>query len=175
MAKLYASELHALTQRYQDTIAANIAGHLHTDAFRILRNGDKLFGFVMIAPAISPIFGQNPSFRRFTLSDDGEISAVNTYYLANLGEAVAGATPQWRAEASFEHSWDLVRFDTASLETLYRRLGTSAATQQRWIRTYGVQGPASAAVTLQNFSVYRCSVGSDQSSDFSRCLCGGGR
>ena len=38
---------------------------------------------------------------------------------------------------------------------------------------YGVQGPASAAVTLQNFSVYRCSVGSDQSSDFARCLCGG--
>jgi len=175
MAKLYASELHALMQRYQDTIAANIAGHLHTDAFRILRNGDKFFGFVMIAPAISPIFGQNPSFRRFTLSDDGAISAVNTYYLANLGDAVAGATPQWRAEASFEHSWDLARFDTASLETLYRRLGTSAATQQRWIKAYGVQGPASAAVTLQNFSVYRCSVGSDQSSDFSRCLCGGGR
>ena len=100
---------------------------------------------------------------------------MNTYYLANLGDAVAGAAPQWRAEASFEHSWDLPRFDTASLETLYRRLGTSDAAQQRWIQTYGVQGPASAAVTLQNFSVYRCSVGSDQSSDFARCLCGGGR
>ena len=69
----------------------------------------------------------------------------------------------------------LPRYDTASLETLYRRLGTSARTQQRWVQSYGVQGPASAAVTLQNFSVYRCSVGSDQSGDFARCLCGGGR
>lgn len=174
MSEPYAGELHTLMQRYQDTIVANIAGHLHTDAFRILRSGDKLFGFVMIAPAISPIFGQNPSFRRFTLGDDGAITNVNTYYLANLGDAVAGATPQWRAEASFERSWDLARFDTASLETLYRRLGTSEAAQQRWVQSYGVQGPASAAVTLQNFSVYRCSVGSDQSSDFSHCLCGGG-
>src|SRR6185312_2882278 len=175
MSEPYAGELHALMQRYQGTIVANIAGHLHTDAFRILRSRDRPFGFVMIAPAISPIFGQNPSFRRFTLGDDGTLSAVNTYYRANLGDAVAGATPQWRAEASFEHTWNLSRFDAASLETLYRRLGTSERAQQRWTQTYGVQGPASAAVTLQNFSVYRCSVGSDQSSDFSRCLCGGGR
>jgi sphingomyelin phosphodiesterase acid-like 3 len=174
MSEPYASELHALMERYRDTIAANIAGHLHTDAFRILRSGDKRFGFVMIAPAISPIFGQNPSFRRFTMSDDGVITNVNTYYLANLGDAVAGAAPQWRAEASFEHTWNLARFDTASLEQLYRRLGSSERAQQRWIQTYGVQGPASAAVTLQNFSVYRCSVGSDQSGDFATCLCGGG-
>jgi sphingomyelin phosphodiesterase acid-like 3 len=175
LAEPYASELHDLMERYRDTIVANIAGHLHTDAFRILRSRDRLFGFVMIAPAISPIFGQNPSFRRFTLGDDGTIGAVNTYYLANLGDAVAGAAPQWRAEASFEHTWNLSRFDTASLETLYQRLGTSERAQQRWTQTYGVQGPASAAVTLQNFSVYRCSVGSDESSDFARCLCGGGR
>jgi hypothetical protein len=174
LAEPYAGELHALMQRYRDTIVANIAGHLHTDAFRVLRSGDTLFGFVMITPAISPIFGQNPSFRRFTLGEDGTISAVDTYYVANLGDAVAGAMPQWRAEASFERSWNLPRFDTAGLETLYRRLSSSAAAQQRWIQTYGVQGPASAAVTLQNFSVYRCSVGSDQSSDFARCLCGGG-
>jgi sphingomyelin phosphodiesterase acid-like 3 len=173
LAEPYASELHALMERYRDTIAADIAGHLHTDAFRILRSGDRRFGFVMIAPAISPIFGQNPSFRRFTLGEDGAISAVRTYYLANLGDAVAGAAPQWRAEASFERTWNLARFDTASLETLYRRLGTSETEQQRWVQTYSVQGPASAAVTLQNFSVYRCSVGSDQSGDFARCLCGG--
>lgn len=175
LAQPYAGELHALMRRYHDTIVADIAGHLHTDGFRILRNGDKLFGFVMIAPAISPIISQNPSFRRFTLGADGAISAVQTFYLANLGDAVAGAAPQWRAEASFEQSWNLARFDAASLEMLYHRLGTSEAAQQRWIQSYGVQGPASAAVTLQNFSVYRCSVGSDQSSDFARCLCGGGR
>jgi len=175
LAEPYAGELHALMERYHGTIVADIAGHLHTDAFRILRNGDWLFGFVMIAPAISPIFGQNPSFRRFALGDDGVISDVRTYYLANLGDAVAGAAPQWRAEASFERSWNLPRFDTAGLETLYRRLGTSESAQQRWIQTYGVQGPASAAITLQSFSVYRCSVGSDRTSDFDRCLCGGGR
>ena len=74
LAEPYASEFHALMERYQGTIAANIAGHLHTDAFRILRSGNKRFGFVMIAPAISPIFGQNPSFRRFTLGEDGAIA-----------------------------------------------------------------------------------------------------
>jgi sphingomyelin phosphodiesterase acid-like 3 len=175
LAEPYAGELHALMLRYRATIVADVAGHLHTDAFRILRDADMPFGFVMIAPALSPIFGQNPSFRRVTLEDDGVIADTTTFYLGNLADAAAGAAPQWRAEASFDRMWEARRFDAASLDALYRRLATSQAAQERWIATYGVLGPAAAAVTLQNFSAYLCSVGSDRTGDFARCLCGAAR
>jgi hypothetical protein len=174
LAPPYADALHALMLRYRDTIAAGIAGHLHTDAFRILRDHGAAFGFVMIAPALSPIFAQNPAFRRVTFDSDGAIADETTDYLANLTEAAAGAAPQWRAEASFDRAWGAARFDAASLDALYRRIATSPAAQQRWSATYGVQSP-SAAIAAQNFAVYRCSVGSDDAEDFARCRCGAGR
>jgi sphingomyelin phosphodiesterase acid-like 3 len=174
LAQPYADALHALMLRYRDTIVTNIAGHLHTDAFRILRDHGTAFGFVMIAPALSPIFAQNPAFRRITFGNDGVIADETTYYLANLTEAVAGAAPQWRAEASFDRAWNTARFDLASLEMLYRRIATSPAAQQRWSATYGVQSPG-AEIAPQNFAVYRCSVGSDDAEDYARCRCGAGR
>ncbi|HVA12572.1 MAG TPA: metallophosphoesterase [Stellaceae bacterium] len=175
LAAPYADELHALMLRYRDTIAANIAGHLHTDAFRILRERGAPFGFVMIAPALSPIFGQNPAFRRVEIGADGTIADETTFYLANLPEAAGGAAPQWRAETRFDRAWGLPRFDAASLDRLYRRIGTSLEARTRWIATYGVQGPAGAAITPGNFPVYRCSVGSDRITDVARCLCGEAR
>jgi hypothetical protein len=105
------------------------------------------------------------------LGDDGAIADETTYYMANLTEAAAGAAPQWRAEASFDRAWGAARFDAASLEALFRRIGTSPAAQQRWSATYGVQSPP-AEVAPQNFSVYRCSVGGDDAEDFARCRCG---
>lgn len=168
-----ADALHRLMLRYRDTIVADIAGHLHTAAFRILRNRGAGFGFVMIAPALSPIFGQNPSFTRVALNDNGAIADETTFYLANLPQAATGEAPRWQAEASFDSAWGASGFDTASLETLYRRMATSPAVRERWIARYGVQGPASAAITPQNAATYRCSVGSDLIEDFARCLCGG--
>lgn len=175
LAAPYAEALHRLMLRYRDTIVADIAGHLHTAAFRILRDGGAGFGFVMIAPALSPIFGQNPSYTRLALNENSAIADATTFYLANLPQAAAGEAPRWQAEASFDRAWGASGFDTASLETLYRRMATSPAARERWIARYGVQGPASAAISMQNVNAYRCSVGSDRIEDFARCLCGGER
>ena len=172
LAAPYAAEFHALMRRYRGTIVAQVAGHLHTDAFRILRERGAAFGFVMVAPALSPIFAQNPAFRRITLGDDGAIRDSTTFYLANLADAAAGVAPQWRVETSFDRAWNVARFDAAGLETLYRRIAASDAARERWIASYGVQGPASAALAAPDFALYRCSVGTDQTDDFARCLCG---
>lgn len=172
LAGPYAAALHALMLRYRDTIAADIAGHLHTDAFRILRDNGAGFGFVMIAPALSPIFAQNPSFRRLAMTDGATITDATTYYLANLPQAAAGGAPQWQAETSFDRAWNASGFDVASLEQLYRRIASSPDTRERWIESYGVQGPAGGAITPQSAPAYRCSVGSDRIEDFARCLCG---
>ena len=173
LAKPYAEELHGLMRRYRGTIVADIAGHLHTDAFRILRDGDAAFGFVMIEPALSPIFAQNPAFRLVSIGADDAITDSTTFYLANLLQAGAGAAPEWREEASFDRAWNASGFDTASLDKLFHDIAASPETRQRWIESYGVQGPAGGAITPQSAATYRCSVGTDQLEDFSRCLCGG--
>lgn len=172
LAQPYAAALHRLVYRYRHSIAAEIAGHLHMDAFRIRRDRNgAAFGFVMIAPALSPIFGQNPAFRRLRIAGDGGIADATIFHLANLRQAAMGAAPRWRAEASFDRRWGATRFDAASLDALYRRLAVSPKAAARWAAIYGVHGPASAALAGRNFALYRCSVGSDRLADVARCLC----
>jgi sphingomyelin phosphodiesterase acid-like 3 len=170
-AEPYAGEFHALMARYRDTVAASFAGHTHMDGFRLLGDDGKVFGLVMMSPAVSPIYGQNPAFRRVALEDDGTIADQSVYDLANLSEAARGAAPQWPLEMSFDAAWSLPRFDRASLELLYHRLGNSATTRDRWLDFYAVEGPARITLNPANATIYRCAAGNDRTLDFVHCSC----
>lgn len=167
----YARAFHALMEAYRATVVASFAGHTHMDGFRLLADADKPFGFVLMNPAVSPICGQNPAFRRVALEEDGEIADQSVYYLANLPEATSGASPQWRLEARFDTLWNLPRVDVPSLEALYRRIGVADATRERWFDEYAVQGPARSAVTPTNAAIYRCAMGNDDADAVARCVC----
>jgi hypothetical protein len=170
-AEPYAREFHALMARYRDTITASFAGHTHMDGFRLLGDDGKAFGWVMMSPAVSPIYGQNPAFRRVALDEDGTIADQSVYDLANLPDAARGAAPQWRLEMSFDAVWGLPRFDLASLDILYHRLGNSATTRDRWLDFYAVEGPARITLNAANAAIYRCAAGNDRTTDFIRCSC----
>lgn len=172
-AESYAHEFHALIQRYRATVTVSFAGHTHMDGFRLLSAHDKAFGLVLMNPAVSPIFGQNPAFRRVSVSGDGTIADQSVYYLANLPAAASGAAAQWQLEMSFDAAWGLPRFDLPSLEELYRRISTSTAARDRWLDSYAVQGPGRSAVTQANYAIFRCTAGNDREGDFAQCSCAG--
>ena len=172
-AEPYAREFHALMERYRGTVAASFSGHIHTDGFRLLADDGQAFGFVLVSPAVSPIYGQNPAFRRLRLDDDGTVADQSVYYLANLPDAASGAAAEWRLETSFDAAWSLPRFDLSSLEALYRRIGTSSAARDRWLDLYSVEGPTRAAINPKNEAIYRCAAGNDRAADFARCSCAG--
>jgi sphingomyelin phosphodiesterase acid-like 3 len=172
-AEPYAHEFHALMERYRATVTASFAGHTHMDGFRLLADNGRAFGFVMMNPAVSPIFGQNPAYRRVELDEDGTITDQSVYYLANLPASASGAAPQWRLEMSFDRAWNLPRFDLSSLDALYRRLGSSAAARERWLDFYAVQGPVRATLSPANDAIYRCAAGNDRAVDLTHCSCAG--
>jgi sphingomyelin phosphodiesterase acid-like 3 len=172
-AEAYAHEFHALMKRYRATVTASFAGHTHMDGFRLMGESGKDFGFVLMNPAISPLFGQNPGFRRVTVAEDGAIADQSVYYLANLPAAASGATPQWQLEMSFDAAWDLPRFDLKSVGELYHRISSVPAARDRWLDSYAVQGPGRRAVTAANEAIYRCTAGNDRTVDFQQCSCGG--
>ena len=172
-AEAYAQEFHALMKRYRATVTASFAGHTHMDGFRLLSDGGKAFGFVLMNPAVSPIFGQNPAFRRITLTEDGVIADESVHYLANLAAAASGAQPEWRMETRDDAAWGMPRYDLASLGALYRRISSDPAARDRWLDSYVVQGPARSAVTPANEAIYRCTAGYDRTADFAACSCAG--
>src|SRR5271165_1800568 len=80
----WAAQFDALLAKYQSTVIAGFAGHTHSDDFRLIGDAAAERQFVLVNPAISPVYSQNPSFRVVDYRTDGTITDQTTYYLTNL-------------------------------------------------------------------------------------------
>jgi sphingomyelin phosphodiesterase acid-like 3 len=177
--QIYAEPFYALTRRYSDTVVASFAGHFHMDDFRLLGDDNGYYGFVLITPALSPIYGQNPAFRTVTSDAAGGILDQTTYELANLREAADGAPPAWRAEYTFTQAWQLPRIDLASLTQLYAKTTDVPSDRDRWHTFLPVSSPVYWSTNLgeaarQGALAYRCADGHVLLPEYGRCYCGGG-
>ncbi|HZU89281.1 MAG TPA: hypothetical protein VE993_08495 [Stellaceae bacterium] len=172
----YAEPFYALTRRYAGTIAAAFAGHLHMDDFRLIPTGDGSAAFVLITPAVSPIFGQNPAFRTVSFDKTGGLLDETTYDLANLSETGAGAPAAWQAEYTFSREWRLPRLDAASLAQLARLIDERPAVRARWRQLYATSSPVYwrllAALGDDPARAFRCAATHLRPQDFDRCYCG---
>jgi len=140
----YARAFFALLRRYADTVTASFAGHTHMDDFRLIADAEGRYGFTLITPAVSPIFGQNPAFRTVTFDAAGGVLDQTTYDLTNLPQATAdtgGVAPEWRAEYSFTQQWGLPRVDLPSLDRLYSLITDVPAEGKRWHMIFPVSSP----------------------------------
>jgi sphingomyelin phosphodiesterase acid-like 3 len=178
----YAEPFTALMRRYSGTIVAAFAGHLHMDDFRLIPGDDGPGGFVLITPAVSPIFGQNPAFRMVSFDEAGGLLDETTYDLTNLLEATVkpGTPAAWKVEYTFTREWHLPRLDAASLARLARRIAPTPksvpAVRLRWEQLYGVSSPITALVLAglggSLARAVRCAPVHLRPQDFDRCYCG---
>lgn len=181
----YAKPFAALMQRYAGTIAAGFAGHLHMDDFRLTGAGgspkSRWGGFVLITPAVSPIFGQNPAFRVVSFDEAGGLLDQTLYDLTNLTNAGAstsrGTPAAWKAEYTFTREWRLPRLDAASLARLAQMIVQKPAVRRQWLRFYGVSSPIIAlALAVHGGRPARavlCAPAHLTPQDYDRCYCGG--
>ena len=180
----YAAPFNALLRRYADTIAASFTGHTHMDDFRLLGGDDGYYGFTLITPALSPIFGQNPAFRTVVYDPAGTVLDHTTYYIANLQAAGATGGPplSWQAEYSFTQAWHLPRVDTESLARLYAMTADVPEYRDRWHDLYPVSSstywstdPAGGERATRASLAYHCAIGNVALSGYGRCYCGDAR
>jgi sphingomyelin phosphodiesterase acid-like 3 len=180
----YAAPFNDLLRGYADTVAASFAGHTHMDDFRLLGEATGYYGFTLITPALSPIFGQNPAFRTVVYDPAGTVLDHTTYYIANLeAAAVAGGPPpSWQVEYTFTQAWHLPRVDIESLARLYVMTADVSEYRDRWHGLYAVSSPAywsanpagSERATRAALG-YHCAIGNIGLSGYGQCYCGGGR
>jgi len=174
----YAAPFAALMRRYSDTIVASFAGHTHVDDFRLLDDDSGYYGFVLITPPLSPIYGQNPAIRTVVSDGAGGLLDQTTYELANLQEAEDGrAAPAWRAEYTFTQEWQLPRIDLASLTHLYAMVADVPEDRARWHMFYPVSSPVywSASwgeASSQAIRAFHCATGHVLLQSFRQCYCG---
>lgn len=97
----YITPFLALLKQHKSVIHYILAGHFHSTTFQLLDNLDLE---VLVHPAISPIFSNNPGFRYYKL--DKKSQDYSDYFL-NLIDP----TPKWIKEYSFQDVFDLKMFD----------------------------------------------------------------
>ncbi len=172
----YTQRFLQLTARHADTIIASFAGHTHMDEFRLIGDGAQRNGYVLVTPAISPIFGQTPAFRTVTYTSSGSLSDQTTWYLANLPTAGTQVAPEWKKEYRFTEAWNLPGLGLRDMEKLWSMIGSSQAARAQWQMVYPVSREAvwklrpGQMLPDPVFRVYQCTAGNISEADFAACM-----
>jgi hypothetical protein len=143
-------------------VALAIAGHTHKFGYRIVAAGGSAQVPMLLAPSISPIFANGPSFLEMTVAGDGTVSRIaETSYLNG----------SWRRVGDLA-GLGVRRFTASELTALQRRLGRDPGLRATFSRLYSGGGPAE--INERNWRSYWCAATNFSASAFTACTGQGG-
>ena len=160
----YLTKFLSLLDHYRGVVGAQFAGHVHVDDFRLL---DRQV--VLVAPAISPITGQNPTFRTVRFDSHGRLQDQATYYLTNLAAAGQGAEPVWRLEYDFDKEWRLKGLNAQSYATLFARFGAFAKRGRAMDTVLYSTSHVASSLTPDSFHASSCASGNISAQAYQSC------
>jgi sphingomyelin phosphodiesterase acid-like 3 len=167
----FATTYTRLLAEYGDTVSASFTGHTHYDDYRLLRDAaGKVNGAEKIAPAISPIFGQNPGFLVFDYDRaTGTLADFRAMYLTNLEGAANPAAGDWREEYAFAETYGQEAFSPEGVEAMWKQLLAEGAADDTFRKLYNV---SHGELTATDLEAWTCALGYSDTAGFARCLCG---
>jgi len=159
--------LHLLAQ-FPGVVGPNFTGHIHADDFRLLAGSSPAAPFVIGAPPVSPITGQNPSFRTVQFDSAGQLLNESTYFLSNLTETAADTPPNWQLEYDFRSAFNLPGLDASRYSLLASQLAQPSETTARWTSFYSTS--SSGSINPANFGHYYCAIANISIAEYNACL-----
>ena len=126
--------------------------------------------FVLIDPAISPIYDQNPGFRIVDFRSDGTLADQTTYFLTNLKQAGGKTRGRWRREYTFSRRWKVPQLDGASLAKIYDEIATRNTARDLWLHLYMVSSSA-APIPAKDVKGLYCAIDALTQQAYESCYC----
>ncbi len=108
------------TSRNAGRMAFVIAGHTHRAGFRLA--GGVPF---LIAPAVSPVYSNNPSFAALSVGSDGTLQNYRLYAYDEPSRA-------WSQIFDFNHAYGVRGFTVASLTAAHSQIARDRAARRQW-------------------------------------------
>jgi sphingomyelin phosphodiesterase acid-like 3 len=143
-------------------IALAVAGHTHKFAFRIAgANGSRPVPMLLV-PALSPVYKNEPSFLTGDVASDGTLKAADEYSYRDGAWSRVGGT----------RSLGLDAFTGPQLVALHERLGREPQLRATFARLYG--GGASPEINDRNWKIYWCAATAFATTPFRACTQSGG-
>ena len=166
----WTAQFQTLLKQYEATVIVSLAGHTHSDDFRLINSSGAKPEFVLISPAISPIYRQNPAFRVVSFANDGSLSDESVYYLTNLEFASSKTRGEWEKEYTFSQEWKLGRPDGASLAALYDQIKTKSEVRDEWLKFFNVSSSAAYLPANSAPGIY-CAIEELDPETYANCYC----
>jgi hypothetical protein len=137
-----------------------VAGHTHKFAFRLIDPDGGNSIPVLLVPAISPIFGNNPMFLTVRVAAGGAIGAIEEHAYDDDHE-------QWY-DAGGSKDLGLEGFSGAALANLRSRLAESQDLRATFARLY--DGGAPPEISVRNWRGYWCAIESMSDTAYRTCM-----
>jgi sphingomyelin phosphodiesterase acid-like 3 len=166
----WTASLEKLLEHYHNTVLASFAGHTHVDSFMLAGAGEGK-QFVLIDPAVSPVYDQNPGFRIVNFRGDGTLSDQTTYYLTNLTKAGGSTGGRWKKEYTFSRQWKTRQLDAASLTKIYKQVASKSGARDRWLKLYMVSS-TDAPIPAAGVKGLYCAMNALDPKSYATCACG---
>jgi hypothetical protein len=127
-------------------VALAIAGHTHKFAFRLVDAGPREYVPMLLVPALSPVFHNNPMFLTVDVGRDGTVRRIDEHAYDGVAWHVAGSSADLGLPA----------FTGAALAKLEGRLDDDPALRSVYARLY--DGGAPPEIAPWNWRSYRCAI-----------------
>jgi sphingomyelin phosphodiesterase acid-like 3 len=168
----YQLEFLQILSKYPGLIAMGITGHTHMDEFRVMPTGDVLLGI----PGISPVFGNNPAFKIFTISEATQMPVDYQSIYFDLNTLPAQFSNLYTFSTAYGASANTSL--ESSLQQLYPQLTQSAPATAAFINYYD-SGNAGLIPVLNtpwnmagpaNWSFFSCGLSQMDEQDYVDCV-----
>ncbi len=159
-----------LLAQYKDVVLAAFAGHTHTDDFLVLNAATASPSFVLVNPAFSPVYNQNPGFRVAAAGKDGSLTDTSVYYLTNLIFASSTTPGEWTKEYTFSRQWKTHGVDAKSMAAIYTAVTRDQSARAEWLKLYNVSSSAALLPPGSAPFLYCATEGMDAES-YGNCTC----
>jgi hypothetical protein len=158
-----------LASSYRDVVKVAITGHTHMDDFRVVTDRDRPALAVRISPAVTPLFGNHPSYTLFQYDlGDGDIDDYATYSVDNRAHA---ADPQaWKLLYRFDAQYGQHGFTPEHILALANTLRTDEGELSKAYEDNFAAGGRSS-VTPANWLTYSCAQVVLAEPQYGACRC----
>jgi len=152
------SDLLAALEAPSAGVTALITGHAHRFSYRVT-SADPHHGIpVLVAPAVSPIYGNGPSFLTLDVAVDGSIADVTEYSFVDAA---------WRREGALS-TFGMRSFNVPELLEMQKGLRSDARLRERFLTMYAGGGLAEPRFT--GWEPYWCAAEFIAVDAFKACL-----
>lgn len=159
----------SIIDEYRDVLHVSFTGHTHMDDFRIDRIDGQPILLHKIAPAVSPIFGNNPAFQVFQIDDQSAVVSNWQVEYLDLAALKKGGSETWKQEYDAKEAYGFQHVTAASINRVFTkmRLDLQSPAAEDYAKYYQV---STTTITKNDLPIYVCTVLNATFESFTQCL-----